>query len=97
MQGCNPRADAGRSGQTHRAGGEQPPASSGPRVSREQQRDMDLHTAKLYVEMETPQHMEIRHVMALVRAKLPVPPEAARKFPALKLGKKKRELAEVLA
>ena len=92
MQGCNPRAVAGRSGQTHRAGGVKPPASSP-----EQRRIVALHAARYYVESDSTHLMDIDHVVALLRAGEDVPAEVLRKFPALKPGKKKRELSEVLA
>ena len=56
---------------------------------------MDLHTAKLYVQMDTPQHLTRSHVAALQRAQLPVPEFALKKFPEMR--KRGRARAEVLA
>jgi hypothetical protein len=45
--------------------------------------DTSLHTARVYVEMQTPHYLEERHVAALLKAGEPVPIAAQRKFPKL--------------
>jgi hypothetical protein len=85
-----------------RAGGSSPPGRerklppSPAGLTREQRHSVSLHTAKLCLETGAHHHLGIDHVAALVREGIEVPPDVLRKFPALKVGKRKRALEEVL-